>query len=1225
MQPVECRIGFDRYYSAMTGVKEMRVQHQGASVTTLAGLACAIFLTTCLAHDGWDTRRNNATQDARELAPGAPVERELSEGETHAYRIRLDAGQFLRVVARRYGVNLAVALVGPDGRQMTKVERPDIWRGSEVLLAAPEKSGEHRLIVSAVGKATSGRYTLKIDELRKATAQDSDRVAAENLFIEGERLRAQDTAESLRAAAGKLEEALKQFRAVGDRDREAESHDNIGSCYAGLADRHKALEHYEQALRLYREMGHRRDEAATLHNIGFQHHALGSGRKAMEHYNQALALRRELGDRRGEANTLNSLGMVNSYLGDRPKALEHYRQSLSLWRELGDRGAESYLLNNIGYAYRLMNEHQKALEHYEQSLAIKRETGDRAGEAPTLTNIGDVYASWGEHQKALESHELALQLNRTLSNRAGESNTLTNIGRAYSSMGEYQKALDCFHQALAITSQRGNPSKEAFAHRSIGWVYWSLGQPQKALEHYEQALSLTRATENPTEEAYALNLVGMAHWSLGNYQKAIDFFNQALTIGRDLRHREPEASALNALGYAFRAMGQQEKALDHHTRALSLWRSAKDNLAEADTLDYIGLVYAALGQPRKALEYHSQAMPLRQAIGDRVDRRYTLLGLARAERALGNLTEARAHLEAALAIIESLRAKVVTQDLRSSYFAANQDFYESYIELLMAMQARQPSERLDAAAFEASERARARSLLDSLIEARADIRQGVDPQLLAEERAIGQRLNAKEAYRLRLLGGEHTQEQMIAAENELKELLAKYQNVQTKIRAVSPRYAALTQPAPLTLREIQRQALDDETLLLEYALGKNRSFLWAVTRNSYESYELPRREAIETAARRVYKLLNVSHQRQYKRESELASVELSRMLLGPVANQLGKKRLLIVADGALQYVPFAALPAPETARRRDGETERQRDGEKRKAAIRPSVPPSLRPSVSYTPLIANHEIINLPSASTLAVLRRDLAGRQPAARTVAVLADPVLQADDARVKQAGAGAKTEMPGASIVGRAETDDLVRSATESGMPSLTRLPFTRREAEAILTLAREGKNLKALDFDASRATATSAELAEYRIVHFATHGLINSRRPQLSGVVFSLVDEQGRQQDGFLRAHDIYNLRLGADLVVLSACQTALGEQMKGEGLVGLTQGFMYAGAPRVVASLWNVKDEATAELMKRFYGKMLKEGLPPAAALRAAQVSLWKDKRWEAPYYWAGFILQGEWN
>jgi len=279
-------------------------------------------------------------------------------------------------------------------------------------------------------------------------------------------------------------------------------------------------------------------------------------------------------------------------------------------------------------------------------------------------------------------------------------------------------------------------------------------------------------------------------------------------------------------------------------------------------------------------------------------------------------------------------------------------------------------------------------------------------------------------------------------------------------------------------------------------------------------------------------------------------------------------------------------------------------------------------------LIVNHEIVSLPSASVLAVLRQELVDRKPVSNLIAVLADPVLRSDDLRVKQPKIKTEKETNKQGSLdndGRANTKDVLRSARESGVVSLERLVFTRREAEAILSLARDGKNLKALDFDASRATATSPELAQFRIVHFATHGLINSEHPELSGLVLSLVDEEGRPQDGFLRAHDVYNMKLGVDLVVLSACQTALGKQIKGEGLVGLVRGFMYAGAPRVVASLWDVKDEATAELMKRFYQGMLKEGLRPAAALRAAQVSLRKEPLWEAPYYWAGFVLQGEWK
>jgi CHAT domain-containing protein len=270
------------------------------------------------------------------------------------------------------------------------------------------------------------------------------------------------------------------------------------------------------------------------------------------------------------------------------------------------------------------------------------------------------------------------------------------------------------------------------------------------------------------------------------------------------------------------------------------------------------------------------------------------------------------------------------------------------------------------------------------------------------------------------------------------------------------------------------------------------------------------------------------------------------------------------------------------------------------------------------PLIVDHEIVTLPSASVLAVLREEFEQRKPATKLLAVLADPVFSASDSRLAQ---GPKTAEP----ANHSSATDVQRSAIESGLGGLSRLRFSRQEAEAIARLAGDKRNLKALDFSASRSLVTKATLADYRIVHFATHGLINNQNPDLSGVVLSLVDEQGRPQNGFLRLYDIYNLKLDADLVVLSACQTALGKEIKGEGLVGLTRGFMYAGAPRVVASLWRIDDRATADIMKRFYEAMLKDRMRPAAALRAAQISMSQDKRWHSPHYWAAFTLQGEWR
>jgi hypothetical protein len=346
---------------------------------------------------------------------------------------------------------------------------------------------------------------------------------------------------------------------------------------------------------------------------------------------------------------------------------------------------------------------------------------------------------------------------------------------------------------------------------------------------------------------------------------------------------------------------------------------------------------------------------------------------------------------------------------------------------------------------------------------------------------------------------------------------------------------------------------------------------------------------------------------------------LSRILLGPVASRLGGKRLVIVADGALQYLPFAALPAPETERQRDRGTERQRD-----RGTKSPISPILR----NKPLIVDHEIVNLPSASSLAALRREPAGRVPAPKIVAVIADPVFEDADERIKKSG-GALAKLSDKQAA-RTDADQAVfRSALEVGAADsqrrLQRLIFTRREADEITRLAGAEGSFKALDFAANRATALGSNLSQYRIIHFATHGLLNSQHPELSGVVLSLVDEEGRPQDGFLRLHDIYNLRLAADLVVLSACKTGLGKEIKGEGLIGLTRGFLYAGAPRVVASLWKVDDQATAELIKLFYQRMLRDGLRPAAALRKAQIDMLKRPRWAAPYYWAGFTLQGEWK
>jgi CHAT domain-containing protein len=624
------------------------------------------------------------------------------------------------------------------------------------------------------------------------------------------------------------------------------------------------------------------------------------------------------------------------------------------------------------------------------------------------------------------------------------------------------------------------------------------------------------------------------------------------------------------LGQAGIAAGEPAAALSDLNRALDLARALEDRLNEVSVLQRMGEAHLALNQPERARDVLTWAVDLGRVIRTPARIVEPLAHLARAERRLGRPAEARSRIEEALRVIETLRATETDPDLRASFLASQRAAFELEIDLLMELDRQEPGRGHAQAALEVSERARARSLLDLLQEAGADIREGIDPLLRDQERTLLARLNAKANRQADLLTRPAAEERKRAAEGEIRSVLDELARVDAEIRRRSPRYAALTRPRLATSGEIQ-DLLDGETLLLEYALGEERSFLWAVARDSVTGYELPPRNRIESAAREVYSGLGVLAPGDERIEQAAAS--LGRMVLGPVAGRLGKRRLIVVADGELQYIPFGMLPIP-------GEAD---------------------------PLLSRHEIVNAPSASTVAFQRR-LVRREPAPGIAAVLADPVFDPEDPRVTgKAGAAA-----GAPF----------RSA--SGAGPFLRLPWTRREAEAIAAVVPAGRSFLALDFRASRETALSPELSRYRIVHFATHGLIDSRTPALSGLMLSRVGEHGAPREGFLGLRDIYNLRLGADLVVLSGCETALGREVRGEGLVGLTQGFLYTGAKQVVASLWRVEDRATAELMARFYKGLLVEGLAPAAALRQAQLAVRQEKRWRSPYYWSGFVLQGDW-
>lgn len=525
---------------------------------------------------------------------------------------------------------------------------------------------------------------------------------------------------------------------------------------------------------------------------------------------------------------------------------------------------------------------------------------------------------------------------------------------------------------------------------------------------------------------------------------------------------------------------------------------------------------------------------------------------------------------------------------------------------------------LTAEGFKVSEESRSRSLLDLLSEAGAEITQGVPPDLLSRKT---QNLARQQEIARQLTGvalaAESPKKSVTTLETELERLAAEFDVIENQIRTTSPRYSSLVRTRPLTLSQVQQQVLDDKTVLLEYSLGDAASYLWVVRRTSTRLFKLAPRAQIEKLAmdfraqlippklqRRLVGIDVTDQQRglglaQGPTENVTSFVVASNALyqatVEPAAGLVAGQRVLVVADGALNYIPFEALVTTNAG--------------------------ADYASLNY--LVKTNEVAYAPSASVVAAIRQRR--NASTAKNLLVVADPVFRSDDSRLDGAGRTTAAETRGIGLGLESAVKD-VTGQTASGF-QLARLSGTRTEAEAIARISRAGGSQPDLwtDLNASEDNVRNRDVANYRIVHVATHGLLNAERPQFTGLVLSLVGN--KTSDGFLRTDEVFNLKLGAPLVMLSACETGLGKEKRGEGVMGLTRAFMYAGAPTVGVSLWSVADKSTAELMTSFYGRLLDSSRPtgPAAAMRDAQLTMIAGKKYSAPFYWAPFVVVGEWR
>jgi CHAT domain-containing protein/tetratricopeptide (TPR) repeat protein len=800
-----------------------------------------------------------------------------------------------------------------------------------------------------------------------------------------------------------------------------------------------------------------------------------------------------------------------------------------------------------------LRDNRAALQAFARTEPLS--AGDLALEASVRHQLGELRFALGDLEGAFAEDRRALELSQRLGYHPLEIVTANNLGHVLHLRGRYDEAATLFDHALALWRPGDDPHVRATTLINRGQLHRQLGEAEKARERFSEALGIFRQARDRDGEAAALNALGLLALDAGRPEAALDPLRDALAF------RSPgtrgRAVTLTTLGAAYRQLGRPDDARRAYLEALPIFGRLRDTREQARSLRNLGRLEVATGHDPAALADFDRALGLFRALADPPEMASTLLGKAQVLRRHGELGAAQRLMEEALAAVERLRFSQTRSTTRAEFFATQQGFYDFLIDLLMERHRRAPTAGYDAAALEVGERSLARSLLDGLSAGGTNLhRRGADPTLLARERQMEEAIDVLVSRQTRLVQDADDAALLRPVEAELGRRWDDLEQVRAELRAGDPRYAALTEPRPWRATEIQRELLDRDTLLLEYRLGEERSFLWAVTPDSLESFTLPGKAAIESVARPACERLARSRSRA-KLSDDPQLARLSELLLGPVAPLLPGKRLLVVGDGILQSVPFAVLLEPG--------------------------PRGIHPG-SGEPLVARHEIIALPSVSVLGELRREVAGRPPAPKTLWVLADPDF--------------------------------------NGLAAP--LPRTRKEAAAILELAPAPKRA-VLGKDASRAAVLSGALRDYRFLHFATHGSFAASDPGGGRLVLAQVDPHGPVANGFLHLADIYELDLRAELVVLSACQSALGREVRGEGMMGMTRGFFYAGAERVLVSLWNVNDLVTVELMRHFYRGILVEGLSPAAALRKAQNVIRSQADWQAPYFWAGFTLQGEWR
>lgn len=904
--------------------------------------------------------------------------------------------------------------------------------------------------------------------------------------------------------------------------------------------------------------------------------------------------------------------------GDFERSSLFFERGLAFSRQLGEKANELSCLLNLGLDNWNSGKLQESKDFYKAALGLSKKLLNKEAEKRCLVLL-DIYRLYQEgkdlrtseqYPQSIKSFAAAIELARSVKSPDHEVKCLRQLSSTYWQINDYSSFYLLSSQALELAIALNHKKEEGYCYNNIGLYYWKIDSYTNSLSFYEKALEVAKSTNTTQNESDCLNNMGLIYRDMGNYDKALDYLSQALKLDQSIGSKQKISIDLNNIGATYRNKGLLSGKQEDYITAkvnlihcLGLAKNLGDQNTEIRVLNNIGAVYSDLSKYAEASEYFKRAYHIAQIIEDKESMSMILNNLGIVQFNIGNIEESTSffrqainiaqdirggqvlweayleignayrkqdHIKEALlnyknsiAVIESIRSSISLEELKASYLGSDKriDAYQNSIDVLASQSILLADRALAAEAFDNLERAKARAFLDSFEVSEVNVSQGVDLKLAKKEKEIMRQIS--QSY-TQLLNPNLDSEAKNAVLLKIKELEEESDRLKHEIRTTSPAYANLKYPEVITYEEAKNSLVDKESTFFAFSVGKERSYVFVLSEGGLKVFGAPSRKILQQQVIEYRKVISDKDNRDFT----LGNVLFNELVLPGLDR--GTKKIIFVPDDILNLLPFETLVSDVKMTRW---------------------------------LVQDHPISYVPSLSSLRELnRRRAASRVRPRKDLLAFGDPFYGAnEDDR-------------------RNVNQDIFQDFYANSSVNFFRLKFSGLEIQKIAAAFKPSRTDAFLRQDATEDRLKAEPLMDYRIIHFATHGLIDDKKPARSSIILALDRDPG--EDGFLQMREIFNLRMNADLVTLSACQTGLGQFIRGEGIEGLSRAFFYAGASSVLISLWAVNDEATYQLMERFY-RHLMGSETPANALRRAKLEMIDSGVLSHPYYWAGFIVNGK--